>query len=508
MKPLTCLTMPILLLSSVLLFEPMLCAAEPSSAPQPQRYFWVWWRNLEGHWQDLIDFTAEHQMDGVVIWGLQGWKGSGQSCRQVVDYAHAKKVRVIHGLGLNGYEVGTDIVRAHPELAAVVPPALAETKKAQWTRQAVFCPSKPESLRLLKDYLLRAAATGIDGFNFETADVDYITCHCPECERRFDSATETEHRNKPIGWPLEHLRLAADVLAEARSDLWLTCEFAMQTLASKPYTDCQRLLELNRQIDPRYTVVWAEATAPPEAIAERLRAERDNVGFYIRSGAIHGWEAKNVLAPESLLPIARRLTELKPVCIFYRAYRPQDRWAENMGAAAAILHDPQMSAATLAEVLAKLRRQCEPGGRYSFIRRIAPGNLLAPNGPARLTVSSGDAVRLVDGVAEPGEGIWQTERNSPPQAWAVAEWPQSVRVGRIRLFHQIDGHYRALDYTVQYEHQGGWHDLPGMPVRNNAVHGWSEHAIDPVTTRKLRLLITRAMYGQRMAMGEWEVYGP
>jgi len=47
-------------------------AAERTRPARPELYFWIWWSNLEGHWQELIDFTAEQKMDGVVIWGLQG----------------------------------------------------------------------------------------------------------------------------------------------------------------------------------------------------------------------------------------------------------------------------------------------------------------------------------------------------------------------------------------------------------------------------------------------------
>ena len=482
--------------------------AEKPTMPRRQVYLWVWWHNLDGRWQDYVDFAADHKADGVVIWGLQGWKGDGGRCREVVARAHKRNVKVIHGLGLNGYEVGKHVVSTNPKLAAVLPPRLAKTRKGVSSLGSVFCPSKPESLKLLKECLTRAAETGIDGFNFETADVDYVTCHCPACEKRFDSANETESQNKPIGWPLEHLKFAADVLADAYPKLWLNCEFAMQRFGQKPYTDCERILELNRRIDPRMTVVWAEGTAPPEAICRRLRADRENMGFYVRSGSMYGWGAKSILEPRALLPIARRLMALDPVCVMYRSFRPLDRFAVNMGAAARILRKPEMTEAEVERIVAELRKATEAGGRYSFIRRVAPGNLIAPNGPAKLTASSGDPVRIVDGVAEPRDGLWRTERNSPKEAWVVAEWPQAVTVNRVRLFHQIDGHYRSLDYTIQYDKDGEWHDVDGMPIKDNAVHGWAEHRFPPVRTRRMRLLITRSKHGQRMGVGEWEVYAP
>ena len=481
-------------------------AAGRERAGAPGLYFWIWWRNLGGKWQELIDFAAEQKMTGVVIWGLQGWKADPAQCRKVVEYAHARGVQVIHGLGLNGYEVGKHIVKTDPGLAAVVPEHLAKTKKGEWTRNAVFCPSKPKALRLLREALVAAASTGIDGFNFETADVDYITCHCPDCQARFQSQSETEHTNKPVEWPLFHLKYAADALVRTHPDLWLNCEFAMQRFGKKPYTDCDAILRMNREIDPRITVVWCEGTAPPDAIAKKLRAERENVGFYIRSGAIMGWEAKHVLGAKDMLPIARRLLALDPVCMMYRSWRPLDWWAVNMGVAAEALHKPNMADAELGAEIERFEAMRKPGGPYSFVKRVAPGNLIAPGTKAKLTVSSGDALRLVDGVAEAGDGIWRTERNSPAQAWAVAEWPEPMTVSRVRLFHQKDAEYRSLDYTVQHWSEGDWRDVAGMPITGNSTHGWVEHAFPPVATAKLRLLITRSRYGNRIAMGEWEVY--
>jgi len=329
----------------MLTFTSPLPYASAETAPRGQIYYWLWVKNMEGYWQDFIDFAAEQKVDGVVIWGLKGFGTGGEDrfCRELVKYAHARDVKVIHGLGLNGYEIGEFIIGEDSNLGATILDKFVGTQREKNTRRAVFCPSKPKSLRLLKECLLRAADTGVDGFNFETADVDYLTCHCPDCEKRFDSASETETTNKPVGWPLEHLQFAADVLLESRSDLWLNCEFAMQRFGKPPYTDNERMLRLNREIDPRITVVWAEHDAPPKAIATLLRKERENIGFYIRSGAIYGWNEKEQLSPVSLLPIARDLIPLDPVCVFYRSYRPTKYWSVNMGAAAKVLKNPGLT---------------------------------------------------------------------------------------------------------------------------------------------------------------------
>jgi len=352
------------ILTLSLLLAGSMAAAQTSNAP-PRLYFWLWWANLEGQWKEMIDFTAAQKMDGVVIWGLGGFRGQAERCREIVAYAHAKNVKVIYGFGLNGYDSGNAIVSQHPELAATMPENLANTAKGRESRANIFCPSKPESLALLKQYLLAAADTGVDGFNFETADVDYITCHCPECEKRFQSAGETVISNKPLDWALEHLQIAADTLLSKHPDLWLSCEFRMIAFNKPPYAECDRILELTRKIDQRMTVVWADSSSSPTAaMASRLLAERQNLGFYIRSGAMLGWKAKQLLPPEEFQSIARSLLPLKPACVFYRAYRPCDRFAVNMGVAAQLLHNPHMPATELKGVVGDLEEMIKPGARY------------------------------------------------------------------------------------------------------------------------------------------------
>jgi hypothetical protein len=46
------------------------------------------------------------------------------------------------------------------------------------------------------------------------------------------------------------------------------------------------------------------------------------------------------------------------------------------------------------------------------------------------------------------------------------------------------------------------------PVTQNGVHGWREHVFTPVVTERLRIRITRSAHGNRMGVGELEVYAP
>lgn len=340
-----------LFIVAALLMTAISLSSGAAEMPRHQHYYWLWFRNIGDAWPELIDFASDQNVDGVVIWGLDGWKENNSLCRDVVAYAHERGVKVIHGFGLNGYHEGAHIVRMNPKHRISISENWQAMDRGKDSLKSVFCPSEPTALAELERMLLRAAATGIDGFNFETGDVDYMTCHCAKCEKRFNSADEGPYDKKPIEWPLFHLKFAADTLLGAYPDLWLTCEYLMPRFGKAPYTDNERIIALNKRVDPRLTVVWADWPAPPPEICARLRKDRDNIGFYIKSGAIVGFDAKDVLNPWEFLPVAKRINVLDPVCIFYRSWLPEDYWAVNMAIAARIMKNPRMAEDRVGEML-------------------------------------------------------------------------------------------------------------------------------------------------------------
>lgn len=496
-----------------------LFAVSTFAAESPKSFLWVWLQNLDGRWKDYVDFAADWKCTGVVIWGLDGWKqtadakgkGSEAFCRELVAYAHTRGVQVIHGFGLNGYDEGRHVCKALPAANAVIPEKLKNTSKGKDSIGNIFCPSNPDALKLLCEMLLRAADTGIDGFNFETADVDYITCHCAACERRFQSATETEHEHKPPRWSIEQANWAIELLAKERPKLWLSIEFAMQRFGRPPYLDSAVMAQINREIDERATVVWAEGTYPPQPICEKLAAARRNIGFYVRSAEFMGRDGPHKIKTGDIVGTMRRLWPLQPQCFMYRSWRPSERWAVNMAVAAEAMRNALQSDTQFAEVERKAEAMSAPGGKYSAIRHIVADNLASPAVVRTVTCSSEDGrlhtlVGLTDGVAEPDRSMWLTERNNPKEAWAEIRWPKLQRIARVRVFHQMDGHYRSLDYVIEYWSDGAWRPAGDTPVVKNAVHGWREHAFALVETDRLRIRITRSIHGNRMGVGELEVY--
>jgi hypothetical protein len=387
---------------------------------------------------------------------------------------------------------------------------LKNTAKGRDSAGSIFCPSNADALKRLKEMLLRAADTGIDGFNFETADVDYVTCHCPKCEARFQSADETEDGQKPPRWSIEPVNWAVEMLQADRPKLWLSIEFAMQRFARAPYLESEVLTQLNKEIDPRATLVWCEATYPPKPICEKLAAGRENVGFYIRSAEFMGWEGAKKIKPADIIGTMRRLWPLHPKCFMYRSWWPRERWVVNLAVAAEAMRDPMQPDAHFAAIAKEMERLSGPGQKYSLIEKVVPGNLASPAVERKITCSSEDQryslMRLTNGVAGPSPDMWATEKNDPKEAWVEIRWPKPYRIGRVRLYHQMDAQYRSLDYTIEYWDNGKWAPVEGMPIKDNQVQGWREHEFAPVTTDRLRVRITRSMYGNRMGLGEMEVY--
>ncbi len=175
-----------------------------------QRYLWTWdhrmdWagktpgrtemgggatyqKTAEEYVEDysrLVDFMHDYTtFKAIIIWGfLRDSHGGVEAAKQVCDYAKARGIRVIPGVGTSGYEgyyfegnhrynVSTWL-REHPELRAV---------REDGTPHNALCPSKPENVAWLNEGCRWMFDTfDIGGLNFEVGD--FFVCHCDDCKR-------------------------------------------------------------------------------------------------------------------------------------------------------------------------------------------------------------------------------------------------------------------------------------------------------------------------------------
>ncbi|RKY64521.1 MAG: hypothetical protein DRQ02_11350 [Candidatus Latescibacterota bacterium] len=266
-----------------------------------RRSFWIWFQNLGGTcpvasfppygaWREFIQFAAQWQIDSVIIWfpfsymegRAEDWKWPprrgmfGPFGKEIVQYAHDQGVQFICGFPLNGYDVGAFILKEHPELQAKIPPELANTPKGKDSVGKVFCPSNETSQQMVQELLnILVEETGVDGFNFESGAVDYVTCHCPRCEKRFQSRGETEHENKPILWDIEQINAAIDFLESKGKGLQFSMD-AIYGQVADPET-------LAKEIDRRCTILWGDwENFPDVGMMKELVNIRKNTGAMLR----------------------------------------------------------------------------------------------------------------------------------------------------------------------------------------------------------------------------------
>nr|BFE56341.1 hypothetical protein GCM10020063_008670 [Dactylosporangium thailandense] len=186
----------------------------------------------------LVDFCSRERIGAVVVYGLlRDAHGGVEAARELCEYANARGVRILAGVGINAYggiyfdgrhrfNLATWL-RRRPDLAAVMPPKIGfdieefgDLHFPASDYQMAACPSHPDNLAWHRDaiaWLLDTIPVG--GINFETGD--YGSCACDRCTARaggertswsyeamravYPTLLEAARRPGPGGAPLRHL---------------------------------------------------------------------------------------------------------------------------------------------------------------------------------------------------------------------------------------------------------------------------------------------------------------
>ncbi|MCK4416793.1 MAG: hypothetical protein KAV99_01330 [Candidatus Latescibacteria bacterium] len=341
-----------------------------------RRSFWIWFQNLDGAWREFIDFAAQWQIDSVVIWfpfsymegKAEDWKWPprkgtfGNFGKEITQYAHSQGVQLICGFPLNGYDVGAFILKEHPELQATIPSELANTPKGKDSVGKIFCPSNEASQKMVQELLnILVEETGVDGFNFESGAVDYVTCHCSRCEERFQSRGETEHENKPILWEIEQINSFVHFLRNKRDGL----QFSMDAI----YGQVADPELLAREIDEHCTIFWGDwGNFPDRTTAKKLMSIRQNTGFLLRLQLLR---EPGQQALTDIIENCRELISLSPREMVGRAWIPRGWNAVKDALFAQATRDSRRSDAEFQAIIEELY------ARYPFRKgeeEVPPGN--------------------------------------------------------------------------------------------------------------------------------------
>jgi len=168
-------------------------AGQPAPATQPEhpmpyRILWTWdsWlcdsENADSYvseYKALIDFMAEWDYNGVIIWGfLDDAHGGEKAAAEICTYAAGKGVRVLPGVGAGGYE-GFHMTRGHkynlPTFLKARPDLRAVTRSTNSPSGEWMCLYQPDAQKWLADGSKWLAENfRIGGVNIETNESDNI----------------------------------------------------------------------------------------------------------------------------------------------------------------------------------------------------------------------------------------------------------------------------------------------------------------------------------------------
>lgn len=155
-------------------------------------------------WKATMDAIAEDRGNLVVLWIAGGfaskrfpqtWSHNREHLnvrqdfvRELIDYAHQKKIRVILGFTPFGYDGVNQMARVHPEWVATG----ADGKPTRpfgihsWGQN--LCPARPDARRFMLEYVQEMLADfypNADGVLIESSD--YAACHCSDCKANYSA---------------------------------------------------------------------------------------------------------------------------------------------------------------------------------------------------------------------------------------------------------------------------------------------------------------------------------
>jgi hypothetical protein len=153
-------------------------------------------------WKQMINAIEEDRGNMVIIWMGGGFRSRKFPItseynaehrnvrkdfgRELIDYAHAKKIKVLLALTPFGYDGVNQYPIEHHELKAVTKEGKAVGLWGMHSWGYNLCPAQPESQRFMLEYsreMLFDFYPNADGLMIESSD--YAICHCPNCGEKF-----------------------------------------------------------------------------------------------------------------------------------------------------------------------------------------------------------------------------------------------------------------------------------------------------------------------------------
>ncbi len=174
------------------------------------------------HFERVVDFAADHKLNGLIIWGFCADAHGGiPAAQRLSRYAKDRSVRVLPGVGTviySGFYHGGDSPYYLPAWLRTRPDVRRMIGKDGKPIDAP-CPSDPNLYRWLEDGARWFFTTfpDIGGVNLEHGD--FFECHCPECK-----AQRAKPENDPnFYWDMMVSQVpVVNAAHKINPDLWMT----------------------------------------------------------------------------------------------------------------------------------------------------------------------------------------------------------------------------------------------------------------------------------------------
>jgi hypothetical protein len=217
-------------------------------------------------WKQTVDAVRADGGNLVIVWAAGGFRSAkfpdtwghnadhanvqADFVRDLIDYAHGKRVRVLLGFTPFGYDGVNRMARAHPEWAAAGP----DGKPVKpfgihcWGRN--LCPARKDTQAFMLDYAREMYLDfypTADGLLIESSD--YAACHCKDCGAKY---YDNEFR---------FVKAISDAVWAKKKDATIVVYPHYFTGAEVPGLGVRAA---RQSFDPRWTVFYTPHSAHPD----------------------------------------------------------------------------------------------------------------------------------------------------------------------------------------------------------------------------------------------------
>jgi len=201
--------------------------------------------------------------------------------RDLIDYAHTKKIRILLGFTPFGYDGVNRYAIEHPALKASKPDGSPVDEFGIGSRGWNLCPAKAESQRFMREYIDEMVFDfypNADGLLIESSD--YSICNCPDCgphyyDREFEFVRELSNK-------LWQKKPNATILVFPHYFTGAKVPGFNVTAAKQPFDSRWGLIfaphsahfDAALMAKAKTTVFWSDATALRPPLRPRARSKR------------------------------------------------------------------------------------------------------------------------------------------------------------------------------------------------------------------------------------------